>query len=127
MNDIDTICETITYCYLKHIFRVNLCWCKQCMATMWVLIVLVMDTSTTLQLIMIPSRVKTIIPKEQEDNITLQLMAGKKIEEEEVEEEILNHLRVNGRLTYAGFLLNQWASSNNHNVSMIDKAFLNSI
>jgi hypothetical protein len=83
----------------------------------------------------IPSRVKTIIPKEQEgieiyqkiNNITLQLMAGKKIDEEEVEEEILNLLRINGRLTYAGFLLNQWASSNNHNVSMIDKAFLNSL
>ncbi|MGC2428840.1 MAG: hypothetical protein WA421_17540 [Nitrososphaeraceae archaeon] len=54
-------------------------------------------------------------------------MAGKKIDEEKVEEEILYFLRVNERQRYAGFLLNQWASSNNHNVSMIDKAFLNSI
>jgi hypothetical protein len=54
-------------------------------------------------------------------------MAGKKIDEEKVEEEILYFLRVNERLRYARFLLNQWASSNNHNVSMIDKAFLNSL
>ena len=47
-------------------------------------------------------------------------MAGKKIDEEKVEEEILYFLRVNERLRYAGFLLNQWASSNNHNVSMIE-------
>ena len=35
-------------------------------------------------------------------------MAGKKIDEEKVEEEILYFLRVNERLRYAGFLLNQW-------------------
>jgi hypothetical protein len=100
----------------------------------------------------IPSQVKTITPEEQEDieiyqkinNRIQQLKAGRKISKEEVEEETLKLLRdnyddikkaiaqggriicVNGRLTYAGFLLNQWASSNNHNMSTINKALVNS-
>jgi hypothetical protein len=65
-----------------------------------------------------------------------QLSTGKKIEEDEVKKEILDLLRensgaiekaieqggriicVNGTQTYAGFLLNQWASDNNSNLTI---------
>ena len=86
----------------------------------------------------IPCQVKTILSTEKNieeytmkvNNRIAELHAGKKINEEEVKKEILNLLRenhkdikkamqqggriicVNGTPTYAGFLLNQWASDN---------------
>jgi hypothetical protein len=99
-----------------------------------------------------PCQVKTIIPDEQQTkeigkkvNCRIdELRTYKKIDEEEVTEAILHLLRdnqqdikkaieqrgriicVNGTLTYVGFLLNQWASDNNHKVT-IEKAMLSSI
>jgi hypothetical protein len=92
----------------------------------------------------IPCQVKTILLEEKNaeqdirniDNKISQLHIGRKIEEEEVRREILDLLHknkeiikkaieqggriicVNGTQTYAGFLLNQWASDNNRNLTI---------
>jgi hypothetical protein len=92
----------------------------------------------------IPCQVKTILLEEKDseqdvrkiDNRISLLRIGKKIEEEEVRKEILDLLHknkedtkkaieqggriicINGTQTYAGFLLNQWASDNNKNLTI---------